>query len=323
MAGVTEPVFRMLCLEQGAGLGFTEMVSAKGLSYGNENTQRLLERAPGEMQVAVQLFGDEPELLAQQAFALGERMGEALALVDINMGCPVGKVVKKGAGCALMENPARAARIVSEVSTAVACPVTAKFRRGYRLGEESCVEFARTLERAGVAAVTVHGRYAMQYYKGASAPSAIARVKQAVGVPVIASGDLLDPTGIACVLGETGADGAMVARGARGNPWIFSRTHALLRGGVEVAAREPSAAERVEMARRHTRGLAQVDGASLMRMRQNLTGYFKGMPHASAYRARANTCETLAEFEALYDAVLADAADETGDTVQNGMGGCR
>ena len=307
MAGVSEPVFRVLCLEQGAGLAFTEMISAKGLEYENPNTDALLRLGDGESEVAVQLFGDEPEPIARQAAILSERMGDTLALIDINMGCPVGKVVKKGAGAALMKDPDRAVRIISACCAATDRPVTAKFRRGFKMGDDTCEAFARSLRGAGAAAIAVHGRYAEQYYGGRSDPDAIARVKQAVDIPVIASGDLTTPEAVRDTLERTRADGAMLARGARGNPWLFPRAYALLSGDAEAAALLPTIDERVAMARRHTRGLAKIDGHLMLRMRQNFTAYFRSVPHASAYRSRVNTCSTLEEFEALYDEILVDA----------------
>ena len=190
MAGVSDEAFRALCREQGADLAYTEMVSAKGLSFANEKTRRLLALAPGEDQVAVQLFGHEPDVMAREAGWIEDEMGEALAYLDVNMGCPARKIVSKGDGSALMKEPGLAASIVRAVASAVEHPVTVKFRRGWALGDETAPAFARRMEDAGAAAVAVHGRFAEQYYQGRADWGAVARVKEAVGVPVVGNGDV-------------------------------------------------------------------------------------------------------------------------------------
>ncbi len=305
MAGVTDPCFRTLCSAQGAGLTYTEMVSAKGLDYQSAGTEKLLQMDVNEKQFAVQLFGNESSVLARQATRLTEMLGDQLALIDLNMGCPVSKVVRKGSGAALMESPDLACRIVYETASSTDKPVTVKFRRGYRIGEDTCEAFARSMEASGAAALTVHGRYAMEYYKGTSEPDAIKRVKACVSIPVIASGDLLTPLDVSRALQMTHADGVMLARGARGNPWLFARAHALLKGDEQGAQRLPTPYERINVARIHTRGLAELDERLgthlLLRMRQHVSFYFKGIPHASDYRAQANKCSTLEEFENFFD----------------------
>jgi tRNA-dihydrouridine synthase B len=309
MAGVTDSCFRALCCAQGAGLAYTEMVSAKGLDYQSIHTERLLQLGTHEKQVAVQLFGDEPLVIARQAAHLTQTLGNRLALIDLNMGCPVPKVVRKGAGAALMQSPELARKIVYEAAVATDKPVTVKFRRGYQIGDDTCETFARSMESGGAAALTVHGRYAMQYYKGTSDPDVIKRIKACVDIPVIASGDLFEPSDVAHMFYDTLADGVMLARGARGNPWLFARTHALLQGDNEGANKLPTLEERIETARLHARGLAALDDRlgtyQLLRMRQQVSWYFKGIFHATVYRAQANECSTLEDFEAFFDRMSA------------------
>lgn len=299
MAGVSDIAFRALCLEQGADLAFCEMVSAKGLSYANEKTRHLLALAPGERQVGVQLFGHEPETMASQAAWICEAMGDALAYIDINMGCPARKIVSKGDGSALMKDPALAARIVGAVKEAVTCPVTAKFRRGWSQGVETAAEFARTLEDAGVDAVTVHGRFSEQLYRGRADWGTIARVKQAVSVPVVGNGDVRSGADAVAMREQTGCDAVMIARGAEGNPWLFSQVKAALAGEVEPD--EPTVSQRLAMACRHAALLEQREGRNIVRMRKHAMWYMAGLPGASAARAKINYCTTLADFNAVFD----------------------
>lgn len=303
MAGVSDEAFRALCREQGADLTYTEMVSAKGLSYANEKTRRLLRLAPGEDQVAVQLFGHEPAVMASQAAWVEQEMGASLAYLDINMGCPARKIVTKGDGSALMKDPALAADIVRAVAAAVEHPATVKFRRGWAEGDETCVEFARRMEDAGAAAVAVHGRFALQMYRGRADWGAIARVKEAVGIPVVGNGDVKRGADACALVAQTGCDAVMIARGAQGNPWVFAQCKAALAGEAEPAA--PSAAERVAMALRHARLLAQREGRNIVRMRKHAMWYMAGLPGASAARGRINSCVSVADFDAVFDSLLA------------------
>ncbi len=223
MAGVSDEVFRFLAKEQGADLAYTEMVSAKGLSYASKKTRKLLELGDGEDRIAVQIFGHEPDTMAAQAAWVEDVLGEALVYLDINMGCPARKITGKGDGAALMNDPDLAARIVASVCAAIEHPVAVKFRRGYDEGVETCVDFARRMEDAGAASMVVHGRYARQMYRGRSDRGAIARVRQAVCVPVIANGDAVDAGSALDLVRETGCPSIMIARGAQGNPWVFSQ----------------------------------------------------------------------------------------------------
>ncbi len=305
MAGVSDEAFRALCREQGADLAFTEMVSAKGLSYANEKTRHLLRLAPGEDQVAVQLFGHEPDTMAAQASWIEEAMGESLAYLDINMGCPARKIVSKGDGSALMKDPDLAAAIVRAVRAAVGHPVTVKFRRGWAEGDETCADFARRMEDAGACAVAVHGRYAEQLYRGSADWGAIARVKAAVGVPVVGNGDVRTGADAVAITRRTGCDAVMIARGAEGNPWVFAQAKAALAGEPEPAP--PSVEARLAMARRHARLLAEREGKNIVRMRKHAMWYLAGLPGAAAARARINACVSVEDFDAVFDELLACA----------------
>ena len=307
MAGVSDIAFRALCREQGADLTFTEMVSAKGLSYANEKTRHLVDLAEGEDEVGVQLFGHEPDTMAAQAVWLVEELGDSLAYIDLNMGCPARKIVSKGDGSALMKSPTLAADIVSSVKRAVTCMVTAKFRRGWSMGKETAVDFAKRLEQAGADAVTVHGRYAEQLYKGASDRGVIARVKDAVSIPVVGNGDVFSARDAMQMAEETGCDAVMVARGAQGNPWIFAQIKTAFDGNEESGA--PSPVERIEMARRHARLLEKREGRNIVRMRKHAMWYVAGMPGASKARGLFNYCSSLADFERVF-AMLLEVAEQ-------------
>ncbi|NPD32619.1 tRNA dihydrouridine synthase DusB [Eggerthellaceae bacterium zg-997] len=309
MAGVSDEVFRLLACEHGADLAYTEMVSAKGLSYANERTRRLLNLGEGESRVAVQLFGHEPATMAAQAAWVEETLGESLAYLDINMGCPARKIVTKGDGCALMTDPSLAARVVSAVAGAASRPVAVKFRRGYAVGDETCVDFARRMEDAGAFALTVHGRFAGQMYRGRSERGAIARVKRAVSVPVVGNGDVTCGADAASLMAETGCDAVMIARGAQGNPWVFAQARAVLEGRPEPLA--PTVAERIAMAERHARLMAERCPEALVRMRRHAMWYVAGVPGATAARGRFNYCLRLTDFLDAFEA-LREAADAHG-----------
>ena len=303
MAGVSDEAFRALCREQGADLAFTEMVSAKGLSYANEKTRHLLALAPGEDQVAVQLFGHEPDTMAAQAAWIEQEMGESLAYLDVNMGCPARKIVSKGDGSALMREPGLAASIVRAIRAAVAHPVTVKFRRGWAQGEETAPDFARRMEDAGACAVAVHGRFAEQLYRGSADWGVVARVKEAVRVPVVGNGDVARGADAAALVAQTGCDAVMIARGAEGNPWVFAQAKAALEGVPEPPA--PGARERIAMARRHARLLSRREGKNIVRMRKHAMWYLAGLPGAAAARAKINACVSVEDFDRVFDELLA------------------
>lgn len=300
MAGVTEAPFRGICKRMGAALTYTEMISAKGLHYNTETAaaRRLLAFSPEETPCVVQLFGADPALMAEQAARLVTRFGEHVAMIDINMGCPVAKVVAKGEGSALMRTPALAARIVSAVAEAVDVPVSVKFRKGWDEDEANAVEFARAMEAAGAAALCVHGRVRAQLYHGRADWDAIAAVKAAVDVPVIGSGDVFSASDAAAMLARTGVDAVMIARGARGNPWIFAQAVALIERGEQLAG--PSAFERIDMAREHAAALVAFAGEhAYVRMRKHVAWYITGMPGATHVRDRVFEADGYAALDAL------------------------
>jgi len=252
-----------------------------------------------ETPAAVQIFGASPEVMAEQARGLAERFGDDVALFDINMGCPVAKVVAKGEGCALMGEPVLAEAIVSAVVEAVApLQVTVKFRKGWDDASANAVEFARRMEAAGAAGVAVHGRTRGQFYKGRADWDTIAQVKAAVGVPVLGSGDVFSAGDVVQMVEQTGVDGVMVARGAQGNPWIFREANALLAGEEPIA--RPTPAERIAMAREHARALVDFGGQrAVVRMRKHVAWYAAEMPGATRVRTRVNETRTYEELDAL------------------------
>ncbi|MFU8891293.1 MAG: tRNA dihydrouridine synthase DusB [Anaerosomatales bacterium] len=289
MAGITEAPFRGICKRMGARLTYTEMVSAKGLHYNPDSavSKALLTLDAGEVPCAVQIFGSEPEIMADQASRIVEERAGDVALVDINMGCPMTKVTAKGEGAALMRTPELAAEIVSKVAEACSVPVTVKFRAGWDGTEVNAPEFARRMEAAGAAATAVHGRTREQFYRGRADWGVLAEVKRAVSVPVIGSGDVFSAADASAMLEQTGIDVVMVARGAQGNPWIFREAAALIERGEVVSP--PTAFERIEMALRHAEALQVFGGDhTFPRMRKHVGWYIVGMPGATHVRERVN-----------------------------------
>jgi len=307
MAGVTDRAMRELCVEQGAALAYTEMVSAKGLMYANEKTRKLVDLAPNERAVAVQLFGHEPDVMAHEAAGIAAQLGDALAYIDINMGCPAHKIERKGDGSALMLDPETAVAIVRTIRNAVDVPVTVKFRRGVEIGHETCVDFARRMEQAGACALAVHGRFVKQYYHGDADWGCLARVKQAVGIPVIANGDIKNGDDAKRCLQETGCDALMIGRGACGNPWVFADAVSSVQTGERIA--RPSLPERMETAKRHARLLAARGERSMVRMRKHAAWYVAGITNASVYRGKINACSTLEQFYELFDTIACTEED--------------
>ncbi|MDZ4168826.1 MAG: tRNA dihydrouridine synthase DusB [Coriobacteriia bacterium] len=300
MAGVTEAPFRGICKRFGAGLTYTEMVSATGLHHSPDSptARKLLSYHPAEVPYGVQLFGADPTMMAEQAAAILARYPDTVALVDINMGCPVAKVANKGEGAGLMRTPERAAEVVAAVVAAVDVPVTVKFRKGFGPEDDTAVEFALAMEDAGVAAVAVHGRTRAQFYHGEADWDVIARVKAALTVPVIGSGDVLTAAAAKAMLDETGCDAVMAARGAQGNPWIFREARALIDHGETLPP--PTWYERIEMAREHAAALVEFSGErAVVRMRKHVAWYIHGMPGASHVREKVNACRSHAELDRL------------------------
>ena len=298
MAGVTDLPFRVLCREQGAGCVVTEMVSAKAVLYNNKNTRDLLQIDPAERPAAVQLFGSEPDIMAEIAARLEEGPYD---YIDVNMGCPVPKIVNNGEGSALMKNPGQAKKVLTAMVKAVKKPVTVKFRKGFNDLSVNAVEFAKMAESCGVAAVAVHGRTREQYYSGKADWDIIRQVKEAVRIPVIGNGDIFTPEDAGRMLKETGCDGIMVARGAKGNPWLFGRINHYLDTGEVLPG--PSMAEIKAMILRHGRMLVQFkgEGVAMREMRGHMAWYTKGMPHSATLRNEINQVETLEGFVELLD----------------------
>ena len=296
MAGVTDLPFRLLCREQGAGLLSMEMVSAKALSFHNKNTQDLLEIAEGENPIALQLFGSDADLIARMAKEIEERPFDIL---DLNMGCPVPKVVNNGEGSALMKNPKRVEEIVAKTVKAVKKPVTVKIRKGFDEEHVNAVEIARIIEASGAAAVAVHGRTREQYYSGAADWDIIRQVKEAVSIPVIGNGDVTSAVRAQQMMKETGCDGVMIGRAARGNPWIFRETAEYLETG-NVPER-PGRREIKEMILRHCELQLRYKGeyTGIREMRKHVAWYTAGLPHSARLRGRVNESETMEEVKEL------------------------
>ena len=290
MAGVTDLPFRLLCREQGAGLVCMEMVSAKAVFYGNRNTKELLQVNPGERPVSLQLFGSDPEILSDIAARLEEGPYD---LFDLNMGCPVPKVVKNGEGSALMKDPKLVERILSSMVRALKKPVTVKIRKGFNDESVNAVEIARIAEGCGAAAVAVHGRTREQYYSGKADWEIIRQVKEAVSIPVIGNGDVDSPEAAKRMLAETGCDGVMVARGAKGNPWIFKRITEYLETGRIPP--KPSREEVKAIMLRHGEMMVEFKGeaAAMREMRKHVAWYTAGWPHSAALRNDINAVETM------------------------------
>ncbi len=285
MAGVTDLPFRLLCREQGAGLVCMEMVSAKAIYYRNKNTEALLTIHPEERPVSLQLFGSDPYLMSEMAKRIEERPFDIL---DINMGCPVPKVVNNGEGSALMKDPKLAGEIAASVVRAVRKPVTVKIRKGFDEKHVNAVEMAKRIEDAGASAVAVHGRTREQYYSGKADWDIIRRVKEAVAIPVIGNGDVASAADAQEMWEQTGCDGIMIARGARGNPWIFAELAAWSEG--RPAPPRPDCREVCRMIKRHGKMLCRYKGefTGIREMRKHAAWYTAGFPHSSRLRARVN-----------------------------------
>jgi len=298
MAGVSDLPFRLLCREQGASLVAMEMVSAKAVCYNNGKTWDLMRTVPEEAPVSLQLFGHEEEAIAEACDRIRERQ-IPFALLDINMGCPVPKVAGNGDGSALMKDPALIERIVRAAVLHMDRPVTVKIRKGFDKDHLNAVECALAAQEGGASAVTVHGRTREQMYSGKADWSVIAQVKEAVSVPVIGNGDVTDGPSAEAMLQETGCDGVMVARGAKGNPWVFREIRAYLTDGSYVE--RPPQREIVQMLLRHARMACAEKGEriAMNEMRSHAAWYLAGFPGASQLRGKINSVTSLSQLEAL------------------------
>ena len=304
LAGITDAPTRLLAKEMGAALVYTEMVSAKGMYYGNKNSDGLLRIDPDEKPAAIQLFGAEPDMIAWAARFLRDRDH---AILDLNMGCPVPKVVKNGEGSALMKDPEAVRRLVAAAVENAGRPVTVKIRSGWNDAAVNAPEIALAAQEAGAAAVAVHGRTREQFYAGKADWSVISRVVEAVDVPVIGSGDVFSGADALRMMEDTGCDYVMIARGALGNPWIIREALALYEGRPSSAP--PGIAEKIRVIRRHLDLAVREKGerVAVMELRKHLGWYLKGEPGSAALRKRANGLETAGDFAAFLEDLAAHA----------------
>ncbi len=297
MAGVSDLPFRLLCREQGAGLVCMEMVSAKAILYKNRNTEELLAIDPGEHPVSLQLFGSDPDIISEIAKQIEERPFDIL---DLNMGCPVPKVVNNGDGSALMKNPRLAGEIIEKTARAIKKPLTVKIRKGFDDAHVNAVELAHIAQESGAAAVAVHGRTREQYYAGHADWDIIRQVKEAVSIPVIGNGDIRTPEDVAAMAEQTGCDGYMIARGAEGNPWIFRQILHYFETGEHLS--RPDFSEVTEMLLRHAKMQIDCKGdyTGIREIRKHAAWYTAGYRNSSKLRGRINEVENYEQLEALF-----------------------
>ena len=311
MAGVTDLPFRLLCKEQGAGLLCMEMISAKALQYKNKNTKVLLAIHPQEYPVSLQLFGSDPKIISEQAKRIEDL---PFQILDINMGCPVPKVVKNGEGSALKKNPKLVFEIVSQLVKAIEKPVTVKIRKGFDDDHINAVEIAKIAEEAGASAVAVHGRTREQYYSGEADWDIIRQVKEAVKVPVIGNGDVKCVQDAVRMMSETGCDMVMIGRGALGNPWIFREINGYFSSGLRIMP-PPTLAERIVVIKKHIDALcaAKGEGRGMREARKHVAWYMHGLRGAAEFRRMAGELETLSDLDKLLEKVYIENKDVSFD----------
>jgi tRNA-dihydrouridine synthase B len=303
MAGVTDLPFRLLCKEQGCDVLYTEMVSAKAVLYKNRNTEPLMTYRQQEHPIGLQLFGSEPEVMAKIAAQVQER---GYDFIDVNMGCPVPKIVNNNEGSALMKQPKLVGEIVSAMVKATEVPITVKIRKGFDENHVNAVEIARVIEESGASAVAVHGRLRSEYYSGQADWDIIRQVKEAVHIPVIGNGDLTSPQDVLRMREETGCDAFMIGRGAKGNPFIFSQMKTYFEKGY--IPEKPSLSDMVRVMLRHARMMVEYKGefTGIHEMRKHVAWYTTGYPHSSKLRDEVNHVENFQELEELLWSWIAD-----------------
>ena len=301
MAGVSDLPFRLLCHEQGAGMVCSEMISAKAILYHNKNTEELMQIHPDEGPVSLQLFGSDPDIVSEMAKRIEER---PFAVMDLNMGCPVPKVVNNGEGSALMKNPLLAGKIIEKTAKAIQKPLTVKIRKGFDDAHVNAVEMAKIAQESGAAAVAVHGRTREQYYSGTADWDIITQVKQAVKIPVIGNGDVVDAASALRLFEQTGCDGVMIARAALGDPWLFERVNAALEG--LPAPKEPNLQARMNALRRQVEEMVEQKGeyTAMPQARAQTMHYMKGLKGAAALRRYCCTLSRLEDLDELIAAVF-------------------
>ena len=300
MAGITDTAYRIILEEMGVGLVSTEMVSAKGIFYNNKNNKVILQTAENEHPIAVQLFGSDPMIMTNMA----ERISEDFDIIDVNMGCPVPKIVNNGEGSALMKNPEQAFKILEMMCRVLKKPVTVKFRKGFDDKHINAVEFAKMAEQAGVKSITIHGRTRAQMYAGQADWDIIRQVKEAVSIPVFGNGDIFTPEDAKRMMEETGCDGVAIARGAKGNPWLIKRTIHFLETGEQLP--EPSIEERRAMIVRHAELMVKykTERLAIPEMRKHLAWYTAGLTGSAKLRAEMNSINTLDELRAFTERIV-------------------
>ena len=303
MAGVTDAAFRQICSELGAGYTITELISSKALCYHDKKTFSLLTQFPGEHPAAVQIFGSDPVCMAEAAQIAMEHTGADI--LDINMGCPMGKIVNNGDGAALMKDPELASKVIAAVVNAVDVPVTVKFRKGWDEKSVNCVDFAKMAEQSGAAAITLHGRTRSQQYSGTADWDVIREVKQAVCIPVFANGDVAEPEDAVRILAHTGADGVMIGRGSLGDPWLFERANALLETGICPAL--PPFAERIDTAVRQIELAAEQKGEhiAMLEARRHVNCYLKRESGVKTFKNRICALTKLSDLYEIADELKA------------------